>query len=161
MAGHMQDLRTRSLEEVSAARRTAMLRLAIRQQEAKHYAEALDMYRQLIEEYPDTDEESEARERILDLAHLFGAEKQPYRMLSLYNTLESMYAPTSSERTTEARRTRVKEILGEVHQEKQREAEAEARIETIREGRLPPERAKPAREPRRGAIRRKEDRNVA
>jgi hypothetical protein len=169
MAREVQHPGARSLEEVSAARRMAMLRFAIQQQEAKHYAEALDMYRQLIDEYPGTEEGNEARERMLDLAHLFGSEKQPYRMLSVYDALESMYAPTGSERTTEARRARVKEILGEVHQEEQRAAEAEARVEAIREGsqaapepaRMLPEREKPAREPRRRATRREEGRDVA
>jgi len=155
MPGETQDPRERTQEEISAARRAAMLRFAIEQQEERHFAEALDMYRQLIDEYPDTEEESEARERMLDLAYAFGSERQPYRMLSLYNTLETMYAPMSTDRTTEARRARVKEIVEEVHQEKQREAEAEARIEAIREGRapeparMPQEREKPAREPQR------------
>jgi hypothetical protein len=145
-----------------------MLRLAIQQQEAKHYSEALDVYRQLIEGYPGTEEETEARERMLDLAHLF-AESQPYRMLSLYNTLETMYAPTSIERTRAARRARVKAILQEVHEQKQREAEAQARIEAIREGAafepepatMPPESKKPTREPQRRATRRQGGADVA
>jgi len=160
MPGETQDPGERTQEEISAARRAAMLRFAIEQQEERHFAEAQDMYRQLIDEYPGTEEESEARERMLDLAYAFGSERQPYRMLSLYNTLETMYVPTSTERQTEARRARVKEILEEVHQQKMREAEAEARLEAIRGGRAPepatppperatpPEREKPAREPR-------------
>lgn len=168
MAARMQGPGARPLDEVMAARRAAMLRFAIQQQEARHYSEALDMYRQLIEGYPGTEEESEARERMLDLAYLFGSEKQPYRMLSLYNTLETAYAPTSTERITESRRARVKQILEEVHEQQQREAEAQARIEAIREGgllapepvKMPPRRKEPAREPRNTATRRQEGRDV-
>ena len=137
--------RARTQEEVMAARRAAMLRFAIQQQEAKHYAVALDMYRQLIEEYSGTEEENEARERMLDLACLFGSENQAHRMLSVYETLETMYASTGVDRTAESRRERVKQILEEVHEQDRREAEAQARIEAIREGvALPPE---PARLP--------------
>jgi len=169
MTGERQDPRARTQEDVAAARRAAMLRFAIQQQEAKHYSEALDIYRQLIEGYPGTEEESEARERMVDLAYLFGAEKQPYRMLSLYNALETMYAPTSGDRTNAARRARVKEILQEVHEEKQRDAEAEARVEAIREGvapapelaMAPPGRKKPARQPQRRAARQQGERDVA
>jgi len=138
--------RARTQEEVMAARRAAMLRFAIQQQEAKHYAVALDMYRQLIEAYPGTEEENEARERMLDLACLFGSENQTHRMLSVYDTLETMYASTSGGQTpAESRRERVRQILEEVHEQDRREAEAQARIEAIREGvALPPE---PARLP--------------
>jgi hypothetical protein len=168
MAGKIPDARPRAQSDVAAARRAAMLRFAIQQQEAGHYSEALDVYRQLVEGYPGTEEESEARERMLDLAYLFGSEKQPYRMLSLYNTLETMYAPASTERQTEARRARVKEILEEVHEQQRREAEAQARIEAIREGglltpepvKMPPRRKEPAREPRNRATRRQEGHDV-
>ena len=167
MAGKIPDARPRAQSDVAAARRAAMLRFAIQQQEAKHYSEALDMYRQLVEGYPGTEEETEARERMLDLAHLF-AESQPYRMLSVYNTLETAYAPTSTERITESRRDRVRQILKEVHEQQRREAEAQARIEAIREGgllapepvKMPPRRKEPAREPRNRATRRQEGRDV-
>jgi len=167
MSGQMQERRVRMQSDVAAARRAAMLRFAIQQQEAKHYSEALDMYRQLVEGYPGTEEETEARERMLDLAHLF-AESQPYRMLSVYNTLETAYAPTSTERITESRRDRVRQILKEVHEQQRREAEAQARIEAIREGgllapepvKMPPRRKEPAREPRNRATRRQEGRDV-
>ena len=137
MAARMQGPGARSPDEIMAARRAAMLRFAIQQQEAKHYAVALDMYRQLIEGYPGTEEENEARERMLDLACLFGSEKQSHRMLSLYDTLETLYAPTSTERTTDARRARVKQILDGIHEQDRREAEAQARLEAIREGAAP------------------------
>ena len=169
MAARMQGPGARSLDEITAARRAAMLRFAIQQQEAKHHAVALDMYRQLIEEYPGTEEENEARERMLDLACLFGSEKQSHRMLSLYDQLESLYAPTSTERTTDARRTRVKQILDGIHEQERREAETQARLEAIREGAepppepatMPPRRKEPARVPRSRATRRQEGREVA
>ena len=161
MAEGISDARARTQDEVAAACRAAMLRLAIQEQDAKRYAQALDMYRQLIEGYPGTEEECEARERMLDLAHLF-AQSQPYRMLSVYNSLETMYAPTSVERTRAARRERVKAILQDVHEQQEREAEAEARIEAIRDGApsapepppMPPESNKPAPEPQRRPARR-------
>jgi len=167
MAQETRDPRQKTLDEISAARRAAMLRFAIQQQEAGHYSEALDMYRQLVEGYPGTEEQTEARERMLDLAHLF-AESQPYRMLSLYNTLETAYAPTSTERITESRRDRVRQILKEVHEQQRREAETQARLEAIRDGAepppepatMPPRRKEPAREPRNRATRRQEGRDV-
>src|SRR3972149_4254427 len=117
MTGETWDPGARTQEEVTAARRAAMLRFAIQQQEAKHYAVALDMYRQLIEEYPGTEEENEARARMLDLACLFGSENKSHRMLSVYDTLETMYAPRSTERTADTRRARVRQILEEVHEQ--------------------------------------------
>jgi len=169
MTAGMQGPGARSLDEIMAARRAAMLRFAIQQQEAKHYAVALDMYRQLIEGYPGTEEETEAKERMLDLAHLFGSEKQPHRMLSLYNALEGLYAPASTDHTTEARRARVKQILDGIHEQERREAETQARLEAIREGvepppepaRMSPRRREPAREPQSRATRRQEGRDVA
>jgi len=171
MAQETRDPRQKTLDEISAARRAAMLRFAIQQQEAKHHAVALDMYRQLIEGYPGTEEENEARERMLDLACVFGSEKQSHRMLSLYNTLESLYAPTSTESTADAGRARVKQILDGIHEQDRREAEAQARLEAIREGAVPlsesepvtmPSRGKePARQPRSRATRRQEGPEVA
>ncbi len=171
MAARMQGTGARTLDEITAARRAAMLRFAIEQQEAKHYAVALDMYRQLIEGYPGTEEENEAHERMLDLACLFGSERQSHRMLSLYETLESLYAPTSTERTAEARRARVKQILDGIHEQDRREAEAQNRLEAIREGAVPPWESEPvtmpprgkepARQPRTRATRRQEGREVA
>jgi hypothetical protein len=169
MAARMQGPGARSLNEIMAARRAAMLRFAIQQQEAKHHAVALDMYRQLIEGYPGTEEEHEARERMLDVACLFASEKQAHRMLSLYNTLESLYAPTSAERTTDARRARVRQILDGIHEEERQEAETQARLEAMREGREPPlqpatmptRRKETARGPRIRATRRQEGPEVA
>jgi sugar diacid utilization regulator len=169
MTGETREPRARTQEEVMAARRAAMLRFAIQQQEAKHYAVALDMYRQLIEEYPGTEEENEARARMLDLACLFGSENQTHRMLSVYDTLETMYAPRSAQRAVEARRARVKQILEEVHEQDRQEAEARARIEATREGlaltseptRLRLRRRKPEREPQGDAIGRQGGADVA
>lgn len=169
MAGEIPDVGAGGQDEVAAARRAAMLKLAIQQQEAKRYAMALDMYRLLIEGYPGTEEENEARERMLDLAHLFEAENQPHRMLGVYNTLETMYFPTSVEHTTTARKARVKAILREVHEQEQREAEAQARIEAIREGKAPPPEPalmpvkgkRPARQPQRRTIRQQGGARVA
>jgi len=168
MTARMQSPGARSLDEIMAARRAAMLRFAIQQQEAKHYAVALDTYRQLIEGYPGTGEATEARERMLDLACLFASEGQSHRMLSLYNTLESLYAPTSTESTADARRARVKQILDGIHEQERREAEAQARLEAIREGAVPPSepailtrRKEPAAQRRSSATRRQEGREVA
>jgi len=170
MAQETRDPRQKTLDEISAARRAAMLRFAIQQQEGKHYAVALDMYRQLIEGYPGTEEENEARERMLDLACLFGSEKQSHRMLSLYDTLETLYAPTSTERTTDTRRARVKQILDGIHEQDRREAAALAPTEAVREGAasalepatMPLESKEPARlPPRSRATRRQEGPEVA
>jgi hypothetical protein len=92
-----------------------MLRFAIAKQKNGHHAEAQDICRQLIEEYPGTDEEAEARERMLDIAHLFASENQTYRMLSIYNTLENLYARRGAPDVEEARRARVREILDHIH----------------------------------------------
>src|SRR4030042_6783841 len=113
MTGETWDPKARTQDEVMAARRAALLRFAIQGQEAKHYAVALDMFRQLIEEYPGTEEENEARARMLDLACLFGSENQTHRMLSVYDTLETMYASASGAQTpAESRRERVRRLLG-------------------------------------------------
>lgn len=123
------------LEEVAAARRAAMLKFAISQQERKHYAEALHIYRQIITEYPDTKEETEARQWLLCLARLFGEEGQSHRMLALYGTLEGLYAQgRRTDTVAQARRARVMEILDEVRERDMREAEARAKLESTREG---------------------------
>lgn len=117
--------RREALDQVSAARRAATLRFAIAQQERGHYAEAQQAYRQLIEQYPDTDEEAEARERMLDMAHLFASENQTYRMLSVYDTLENLYARQGAPNAAEARRARVREIVNDIHKSDKLEEEAE------------------------------------
>jgi hypothetical protein len=125
MVGKGSHGRPEILDEVAAGRRAAMLGFAINQQENGHHAEAQDIYRQLIREYPGTDEEAEARERMLDMAQLFASEKQPYRMLSLYGTLENLYAREGAPNVEEARRARVREIVNDIHKSDKLEEEAE------------------------------------
>ena len=117
--------RREALDQVSAARRAATLRFAIAQQERGHYAEAQQAYGRLIEQYPGTDEEAEARERMLDIAHLFASGNQTYRMLGIYDTLESLYARQEAPNAAEARRERVREIVDDIHRRDRRETEAE------------------------------------
>lgn len=117
------------LDEIEAARRAALLRHCIEQEVEKHYSEALDGYRQIIEQYPETEEETEARERMLDLAYLFETDKQPYRSLSLYGMLEGLYEHERYDYSADARRERVEEILAKIHAEKRLEEERERRLE--------------------------------
>jgi len=106
-----------ALDQVSAARRAATLRFAVAQQERGHYAEAQQAYTQIIESYPGTDEEAEARERLLDIAQIFAAENQTHRMLAVYDTLESLYARCGAPSGAEARRARVREIVEGIHRQ--------------------------------------------
>ena len=106
-----------ALDQVSAARRAATLRFAVTQQERGHYAEAQQAYAQIIETYPETDEEAEARERLLDIAQVFAAENQTYRILAVYDTLESLYARREAPSGAEARRARVREIVEGIHRQ--------------------------------------------
>ena len=117
------------LEQIEAARRAAILRECLKQEEDGHYSEAIDGYRQIIDQYHGTPEEAEARERMLDLAHLFQSKGQSYRAKHLYWLLELLYTPQRFDDIKEARRARVKEILDEVHAEKRAEEERKARVE--------------------------------
>jgi len=117
------------LDQIEAARRAAILRECIKQEEDGHYSEAIDGYRQIIDQYHGTPEEEEARERMLDLAYLFESKGQSYRAKHLYWLLEQLYTPQRFGDIKEARRARVKEILDEVHAEKRVEEERRARLE--------------------------------
>ncbi len=117
------------LEQIEAARRAAILRECLRQEEDEHYSEAIDGYRQIIDQYHGTPEEEEARERMLDLAYLFESKEQPYRAKHLYWLLELLYTPQRFKDIKEARRARVKEIVDEIHAEKRAEEERVARLE--------------------------------
>jgi len=117
------------LEQIEASRRIAILRDCIKQEEDGHYSEAIDGYRQIIDQYHGTPEEKQARERMLDLAHLFESKGQSYRARHLYWLLELLYTPQRFKDIKEARRARVKEILDEIHAEKQAEEERRARVE--------------------------------
>ncbi|MCJ7667847.1 MAG: hypothetical protein MUP04_06155 [Anaerolineae bacterium] len=117
------------LEQIEAARRVAILRDSIKQEEDGHYSEAIDGYRQIIDQYHGTPEEAEARERMLDLAHLFQGKGQSYRAKHLYWLLELLYTPQRFEDIKEVRQARVKEILDQVHAEKRAEEERRARLE--------------------------------
>ena len=125
-----EETRNTVLEQIEAARRGAILRQSVSQEEDKHYSEAIDGYRQIIEQYPGTGEEGEARERMLDLAYLFESDGQTYRAKHLYRLLELLYTPQRHENIQEARRARVKEILSGIDAEKKAEEEREARLET-------------------------------
>ncbi len=117
------------LEQIEAARRVAILRDSIKQEEDGHYSEAIDGYRQIIDQCHGTPEEAEARERMLDLAHLFQSKGQSYRAKHLFWLLELLYTPQRFGDIEEARRVRVKEILDQVHAEKRAEEERRARLE--------------------------------
>lgn len=117
------------LEQIEAARRVGILRDCIKQEEDGHYSEAIDGYRQIIDQYYGTPEEAKARERMLDLAYLFESKGQSYRAKHLYWLLELLYTPQRFDDIQEARRARVKEILDEVHAEKRAEEERKARLE--------------------------------
>jgi len=117
------------LEQIEAARRVAMLRESIKQEEEGHYSEAIDGYRQIIDQYHGTPEEAEARERMLDLAYLFQKRGQNYRAKHLFWLMEMLYTPQGFKDIEEVRRARVKEILEEIHAEKQAEEERRARVE--------------------------------
>ena len=55
------------LEQIEAARRQGLLRLCQEADEKGHYSEAIDGYRQIIDQYFGTPEEAKAREKMLDL----------------------------------------------------------------------------------------------
>lgn len=120
------------LEQIEATRRVAILKDCIKQEEDGHYSEAIDGYRQIIDQYHGTPEEEKARERMLDLAHLFQSKGQGYRAKHLYWLLELLYTPQRFKDIREVRRARVKEILDEVHAEKRAEEERRARLEAQR-----------------------------
>lgn len=117
------------LEQIEAARRVAILRESVKQEEEGHYSEAIDGYRQIIDQYHGTSEEAEARERMLDLAHLFKSTGQSYRAKHLFWLLEQLYTPQRFKDIKEVRRARVREILDEIRAEKRAEEERRARLE--------------------------------
>lgn len=117
------------LEQIEAARRAAILRDCTKQEEDGHYSEAIDGYRQIIDQYHGTPEEEQARGRMLDLAHLFDSKGQGYRAKHLYWLLEQLYTPQRFGDIKEARRARVKEILDEIHAEERAEEKRRALVE--------------------------------
>ncbi len=117
------------LEQIAATRRVAILKDSIKQEEDGHYSEAIDGYRQIIDQHHGTPEEKEARERMLDLARLFQSKGQSYRARHLFWLLEQLYTPQRFKNIKELRRARVKEILDEIHAEKRAEEERRARVE--------------------------------
>ncbi len=66
-------------EQISAARRAALLRAGIAAEEKEHYSEALARYRRIVEEYPDSVEAEEAKARMQALADIFDRRGQHYR----------------------------------------------------------------------------------
>jgi len=117
------------LERIEAARRQGMLRLCHEAEQKEHYNEALDGYRQIIDQYHGTPEEEEARERMLDMAYHFESKGEAYRAKHLYWLLEQLYTPQRYEDVKKARRARVEEILEKVHTEQRAEEERRARLE--------------------------------
>jgi hypothetical protein len=117
------------LGQIEAARRKGMLRICQEAEEKGHYSEAIDGYRQIIDQYFGTPEEEEARERMLDMAYLFESEGQAYRAKHLYWLLEMLYTPQRYKDVQEARRGRVEEILDKIHAEERAEEERRARLE--------------------------------
>ena len=121
------------LEQIEAARRQSMLRLCHEAEEKGHYSEAIDGYRQIIDQYFDTPEEEEARQRMLGLAHLFESNGEPYRAKDLYLLLEQLYTPQKYQNVQEARRGRVQEILDKIHTDERAEEERRAKLEPAEE----------------------------
>jgi len=117
------------LEQVEAARRKGLLRICQEAEQKEHYSEAIDGYRQIIDQYHGTPEEEEARQKMLDLAYLFESEGQAYRAKHLYWLLEQLYTPQRYADVQEARRGRVQEILDKIHAEERAEEERRARLE--------------------------------
>jgi len=107
--------REEALAQIEAARRAAIMRQCAVQEEEAHYSEAIDGYRQIIEQYAGTQEEEQAKERMMDLAYLFETEGQTYRAKHLYWLLELLYTPQRYKDIKEVRRARVKEILDDIH----------------------------------------------
>ena len=117
------------LEQIEAARRKGLLRLCQEAEEKGHHSEAIDGYRQVIDQYFGTPEEAEARERMLDMAYLFESEGQAYRAKHLYWLLEQLYTPQRYADVQESRRGRVQEIMDKIHAEERAEEERRARLE--------------------------------
>lgn len=103
------------LAKIEAARRAAIMRQCAVQEEEAHYSQAIDGYRQIIEQYAGTQEEEQAKERMMDLAYLFETEGQTYRAKHLYWLLELLCTPQRYSDIRQARSARVKEILVEIH----------------------------------------------
>lgn len=121
------------LEQIEAARRKGLLRLSYEAEQQKHYSEALDGYRQIIDQYYGTPEEDEAREKMLDMAYLFESKGESYRAKHLYGLLEQLYTPHRYANVQEARQARVQEILEKIHTEERAEEERRAKLEETRE----------------------------
>ncbi|MCG2769705.1 MAG: hypothetical protein L6435_15205 [Anaerolineae bacterium] len=117
------------LEQIEAARRKGLLRLCHEAEQKEHYNEAIDSYRQIIDQYHGTPEEEEARAKMLDLAYLFESKGEAYRAKHLYWLLEQLYTPQRYKDVKEARRARVEEILEKIHAEERAEEERRARLE--------------------------------
>ena len=117
------------LEQIEAARRKGLLRLCQEAEEKRHYSEAIDGYRQIIDQYYGTPEEEEARERMLDLGYLFESKGEAYRAKHLYWLLEQLYTPQRYKDVQEARRGRVQEIMDKIHADDRAEEERRARLE--------------------------------
>jgi len=117
------------LEQIEAARRKGLLRLCQEAEEKGHYSEAIDGYRQIIDQYYGTPEEEEAREKMLDVAYLFESKGEAYRAKHLYWLLEQLYTPQRYADVREARRGRVQEILDKIHAEERAEEERRAKSE--------------------------------
>ena len=118
-----------ALEQIEAARRRGLLRICQEAEDKAHYSEAIDGYRQIIDQYHGTPEEEEAREKMLDLAYLFESKGEAYRAKHLYGLLEMLYTPQRYADVREGRRGRVQEILDKIHAGERAEEERRARLE--------------------------------
>jgi len=117
------------LGEIETARRKGLLRLSIESEKEKHYSEAMDGYRQIIDEYFGTPEVKEAKKRMLDLAYLFEKQGEPYQAKHLYWLLEQLYTPQTYGNIEEKRRARVEEILDNIHAKDLAEEKRQAKLE--------------------------------
>ena len=117
------------LGEIESARRKGLLRLGIESEEQGHYSEAIDGYRQIIDQYFGTPEEKEAKKRMLDLAYFFEKQGEPYQAKHLYWLLEQLYTPQTYGNIEEKRRARVTEILDNIHAEERAEEARQAKLE--------------------------------
>ena len=77
---------------------SAMLKRAESWQEDGKMHQAMDMYFKLVENFPDTDEASKARERLLGLAQEFEEKGKVYMAMGIHDRLATPPAPPTGVR---------------------------------------------------------------
>lgn len=108
--------RGRIFDQISGARRASMLRAALRAEEKEHYSEALATYRQILEQYPDSEEALEAEDRMVLLADVFDNKGHVFRARDIRMPLQQIREIQEDlEAKEQARQERVEEILDEVY----------------------------------------------